>query len=169
MTQSYTSTETWSRTHARYIAGKVAADLRQMQQEYGKLSDEHLNDLVEELVAYLAEDYLSYIEYGFRRGDAWVVAHKYTAAQLGSASTDDRSGRIRRGADVSDAIWWSLLSTNQRYANLSQAERDRFEAGIRIKRSPGTGLSAGNTGWASERSYASGGGGVSRSGCGGNS
>lgn len=98
MSLTYTTTETWSRTHARYIAGKVGADLRQMQQEYGEPTDKHLNDLVEELVTYLADDYLDYVEYGFRRGDTWVVAHKYTAGRIGSMAADDRSGRVRRGA-----------------------------------------------------------------------
>jgi hypothetical protein len=169
MTQTYTTTETWSRTHARYIAGKVAADLRQMQQEYGKPTDEHLNDLVEELVSYLADDYLDYIEYGFRRGDTWVVAHRYTASQLGSSATDDRSGRIRRGADTTGAYWSSMLVTNSRFANLSQAERDRYEAGIKIKRNAGSGATPSTGTWAQERSYSSGGGSVSRAGCGGNS
>lgn len=169
MTQSFTTTETWSRTHARYVAGKVAADLRQFQQAYGEPSDAHLNDLTEELVAYLADDYLEYVEYGFRRGDTWVVAHKYTAAQIGSMSTDDRSGRVRRGADVTGAYWSSYLVKNARWWKLTQAERDRYEAGIAIKRVPGSGASPLSGGWAPERSYASGGGGVSRSGCGGNS
>lgn len=169
MTQTYTTTETWSRTHARYIAGKVAADLRQMQQEYGKPTEEHLNDLLEELVSYLADDYLDYVEYGFRRGDTWVVAHKYTAAQLGSSAADDRSGRIRRGADITDAYWSSMLVTNWRFANLSLTERDRYEAEIKIKRSACSGATPSSGTWAAERSYSSGGGSVSRSGCGGNS
>jgi len=165
MTQ--TTTQTWSRTHARYVAGKVAADLRQMQQEYGKPTDDHLNDLLDELVAYLADNYLDYVEYGFRRGDFWVVAHKYTAAEIGSFSTDDRSGRIRRGADISGAHWWSYLVKNARWWNLSQAERDRYEAALRVKRVAGCDASAGTNGWTPERAYASGGGGVHRSGLGG--
>jgi hypothetical protein len=169
MTQSYTTTETWSRTHARYIAGKVAADLRQMQQAYGQPSDQHLNDLIVELVSYLADGYLDYVEYGFRRGESWVVAHKYTAAELGSSAADDRSGRIRRGADVAGAYWWSYLVKNSRWSNLTQAERDRYEAGIAVKRTTGNSASAAAGGWALERSYSSGGGSVSRAGCGGNS
>ena len=168
MTYSYTTTETWSRTHARYIAGKVGADLRQMQQEYGEPTDDHLNDLVEELVAYLADDYLDYVEYGFRRGGTWVVAHKYTAGQIGSMTNDERSGRVRRGANIVGAFWSSYLVKNSRWWNLSQAERDRYEAGITIKRTPGSGASPASGGWATERSYASGGGSISRSGCGPN-
>lgn len=168
MTQTYTTTETWSRTHARYIAGKVAADLRQMQQAYGQPSDQHLNDLIEELVSYLADGYLDYVEYGFRRGESWVVAHKYLAAELGSSAADDRSGRVRRGADVAGAYWWSYLVKNSRWSNLTQAERDQYEAGIAVKRTSGKGASAAGGGWAPERSYSSGGGSVSRSGCGGN-
>jgi len=168
MTYSFTTTQTWSRTHARYVAGKVAADLRQMQQAYGQPTNQHLNDLIDELVSYLADDYLDYIEYGFRCGDIWVVAHKYTAAQIGSFTNDDRSGRIRRGANIAGAHWWSFLVKNSRWWNLPQAERDRYEAAIKIKRISATGSSAGPNGWALGRSYASGGGGVSRSDFGGN-
>lgn len=168
MSLTYTTTETWSRTHARYIAGKVGADLRQMQQEYGEPTDKHLNDLVEELVTYLADDYLDYVEYGFRRGDTWVVAHKYTAGRIGSMTADDRSGRVRRGANIAGAYWSSYLVKNSRWWSLSQAERDRYEARITIKRTPGSGAYPASGGWALERSYASGGGSVSRSGCGTN-
>ncbi len=168
MTYSYTQTDSWSHTHARFVAGKVAADLRQMQQEYGKPTDEHLNDLLEELVAYLADAYLDYVEYGFRFGDRWVIAHKYTAAQLGSLSTDDRSGRIRRGADITGAYWWSYLVKNDQWWDLTQTERDRYETAIRIKRTSGSDASVGPSGWAPEKAYSSGGGGVHRSGLGGN-
>ncbi len=169
MTQSYTTTETWSRAHARKVAGKVAADLRQFQQAYREPSDAHINDLTEELVSYLADDYLDYVEYGFRRGDTWVVAHKYTAAEIGSMTTDDRSGRVRRGVDVNGAYWWSYLVRNSRWAALTPAQRDRFEADLAIKRTPGTGATPASGGWAQEQAYSSGGGGVRRSGCGGNS
>ena len=91
MTQSFTNTQTFTRTHARYIAGKVAADLLQMQQEYGQPSNQQLNDLVDELVTYLADGYLDYIEYGFRRGDSWVVAHRYTAADPHCATTVEKA------------------------------------------------------------------------------
>jgi hypothetical protein len=168
MSQTYTTTETWSRTHARYIAGKVGADLRQMQQAYGQPSNEHLNDLVAELTAYLADDYLDYVEYGFRRGDTWVVAHKYTAGEIGASVGDDRSGRVRRGANVSGAYWSSYLVRNWRWWSLSQAERNRYEAQIAIKRTPGTGAVPASGGWATERSYAAGRGSVSRAGCGPN-
>ncbi|MGD8450887.1 MAG: hypothetical protein PVJ57_03635 [Phycisphaerae bacterium] len=168
MTATFTTTETWSCTHARYIAGKVGADLRQMQQAYGQPTDEHLSDLVAELTAYLADDYLDYVEYGFRRGDTWVVAHKYTAGELGAAANDDRSGRVRRGANVSGAYWSSYLVKNGRWWSLSQAERDRYESQIAIKRTPGTDATPASGGWATERSYAAGGGSISRSGCGPN-
>lgn len=168
MSLTYTTTETWSRTHARYIAGKVGADLRQMQQAYGQPTDEHLNDLVAELTAYLADDYLDYVEYGFRRGGSWVVAHKYTAGQIGAMANDDRSGRVRRGADTTGTYWSSYLVRNWRWRSLTQDERDRYEAGIAIKRTPGSAATPASGGWAIERSYAAGGGSVSRSGCGPN-
>src|SRR5437868_8488676 len=99
MTQTYTTTETWSRTHARYVAGKVAADLRQMQQEYGQPTDAAINDYLLELTVLLAGGFVKEVSYGYRRDGAWVVALKYTADMYGNLSTDDRSGRIPRGVN----------------------------------------------------------------------
>ena len=36
MSYSYTTTETFTRTHARYIASKIAADLRKLQLYYDR-------------------------------------------------------------------------------------------------------------------------------------
>ena len=49
MTYSYTTTSTFTRTHAIYLASKVAADLRQMQLFYGRPSNENIEAYIEEL------------------------------------------------------------------------------------------------------------------------
>src|ERR1700722_6545442 len=85
MTLSYTTTDTWSLTHARYVAGKVAADLRQMQQAYCRPSDQEIEDYLGELIAVLNDGYLETVTYGFKRDEMWLPATlRYTALSLGT-------------------------------------------------------------------------------------
>ncbi len=110
MSHSYSTTETWSRTHARKVGGKVAADLRQMQQEYGQPSDVAIDAYLQELVVLLPDGYVDDVVYGYKRDGAWIVALKYTADMHGNLNTDDRSGRIPRGANVIGATFYSFLT-----------------------------------------------------------
>ena len=47
MTSSYSTSDTFTRTHAVYLASKVAADLKQMQLFYGKPSDGNIEAYIE--------------------------------------------------------------------------------------------------------------------------
>ena len=164
MSYSHTTTATFTKTHARYVAGKVAADLRQLRQAYGKPSDDQIDAFMAELTMYLADGYLDYVEYGFVRGGTWVpgAALKYTAAELGSVSVDDRSGRVTRGADIRGATWMSFLELNERWFKLSADSRARYEASLPIKRDVGAEPST-HRDWNSDRrTYSAGSGGVRR-------
>lgn len=167
MTQTHTTTQTWSRTHARYVAGKVAADLRQMQQAYGKPSDDQIEQFTQELVEYLTAGFLDYVEYGFQKNGEWVVALRYTAEEIGSMSADDRSGRVRRGVDITGASWASYLVKNGAWESISDGEKTRFRSALPFSRTYGDGYSPGASGWSREKAYSSAGGGVTRYGCGG--
>lgn len=162
MTTSFT--QTWNRTHARKVAGKVVADLLQMQQAYGKPSTASINDYLNELETLLADGYLDTVTYGFRRGSDWVVALKYKATELGLQYADDYSGKTPRGKDVSGATWYSFLEkSNAFYQDLNEAQRAAYEAKLPFKRTPGVEPSAGGNAWHQDKSYQSGGGGVRRS------
>jgi hypothetical protein len=167
MTQSYTTTQTFTRTDARYIAGKVAADLRQLSQAYGKPSETHIANLMAELTAYLVDGYLDRVTYGFRKGEQWVVALMYTGSDIGSLTADDRSGRVPRGADVTGASWWSHLVLNRKWRSLSEDQQSRYEQGLPIQRTNGTEPSPGVRGWIEDKTYSSSGGGVRRASAGG--
>ena len=102
MSYSYTISETttFTITHARHIAAKVATDLKRMQRFYGNPSDTRISDYETEVIALLKAGYLGTVAYGFRRNDNWIEPTlKYTAQELaeGSASDDD-PGQIRHGA-----------------------------------------------------------------------
>ena len=67
MSYSYTVTDTitFTRTHARHIAAKVATDLKRMQRFYGEPSDSRIADFESEVVEFLKEGLLDTVTYGF--------------------------------------------------------------------------------------------------------
>lgn len=153
MSSTYTMTSTITRTDARYVTSKVAADLRQFQIFYGPPSDSEIADYVEELTELLSGRYLDYIEYGFRRDNAWVVSARYIARWDGGLDADERPGRIPVGADIRSATWGSYLVTNGAWSALPLAARQQIEARIPIKRGhakvPGYGAGI----WVEDRTY----------------
>ena len=69
MSSSYTITEaqTFTVTHARHMAAKVAADLKRMQRLYGEPSDADIQEYEAEVITLLKDGYLGAVWYGFRR------------------------------------------------------------------------------------------------------
>lgn len=167
MTYSYTTTETWSRTHARYVAGKVAADLRQMQQAYGRPSDTDIENYLQELTELLAGGYVKEVSYGFRRDGAWIAALKYTADMYGNLTADDRSGRIPRGADITGAAWYSFLTYSSKWDALTQSQRESIERDLPFARSSGVEPIIRSGSWSPDKSYSAAGCGLRRATIGG--
>ncbi len=167
MTQSYTTTETWSRTHARYIAGKVAADLRQMQQAYGQPSDADIENYSAELTVLLTGTYVKEVSYGFRRDGAWVAALNYVADMSGNLTTDDRSGRVPRGEDVTGAAFSSFLVFSDKWDRLTQDQKEAVERELPFVRSSGVAPVIKIGTWRGDKTYASAGSGIRRSTIGG--
>lgn len=167
MTQSYTTTSTWSRTHARRVGGKIAADLRQMQQCYGSPSDPRLEQYLNELVVLLTEGVIKEVTYGFKRDNTWVVALRYTADMNGNISVDDRSGGIPRGKNVSGARWGSYLIKNDKWSSLTTTEQAAIERQLPLRREGAEEPSVTTLIRSGDRTYSSAGSGVRRSTIGG--
>lgn len=153
MTYSYTTTDTFTRTHAVYLASKVAADLQQMQAFYGEPSDGDIDKYLEELIILLVNRCLNMVEYGFRRGNTWVVVTRYTVRADGVSIADDRSGRIPAGANVSGASWYSFLEYGEKWQQLSENQRQQIRKLLPFQRTTGTepGIDAG--GWTYDKTY----------------
>lgn len=156
MSFSYSYTAAFTRTHARDLASKVAADLRQMQVFYKKPTDQQINDYVVELVELLVGGYLSSVDYGFHTGSGWAVALNYTVRSDGTLDSNDRAGRVPVGANISGAHWYSYLRKSSKWWDLTQNERNKIEASIPVKRNgtdePSIGL--GNA-WIEDKVYSS--------------
>jgi hypothetical protein len=162
MTSSYTITSSFTKTHADYLASKIAADLRQMRLYYGVPTEAKIEDLLLELSVLLQEGCIERIEYGLRRNGQWIVVLKYDASN-GLYLTDDRAGRVPAGVDVAGASFYSYLTTNSKWADLPQSERDRISRRHNVERgdAPPTPTAAGY--WTSDKTYSNGGVSLARS------
>lgn len=163
---SYTTTETssFTITHARYIASKVATDLKRFQRFYGSPSDTWIDRYEGELAGLLKHDAVETVVYGFQRNSLWTPASvRYRAIPGGTLMADDDPGKIRPGIDVAGAHFTSFLSYSTAWFNLTQADRESIERSLPIQRSTMSvpGLESGA--WSDDLSYSAGGRGLGRS------
>jgi len=130
MTDSYTlsDTTTFTITHARHIAAKVATDLKRMQRFYGKPSDSEIANYELEIIEFLAEGFLGTVAYGFHCNGKWIEPTlEYTAHDLaGLPAEDEDPGRIRPGADITGASFYSFLTYSDAWNYLSEDEKKKF-------------------------------------------
>ena len=93
-----------------------------------------------EVIALLKAGYLGRVWYGFKRDESWIEPTiKYTAHDLynGSAADDD-PGKIRPGADVSGASFYSYLTYSAAWDDLTAREQDAFNKSLPFYRSNAT-------------------------------
>lgn len=161
---SYTESMTFTVTHARHMAAKIATDLKRIQRLYGEPSDQDIADYEAEATAMMQAGYLSSVSYGFKRNGSWIEPTlRYTARDLAGGSADDNDpGKIRPGKDVAGASFTSFMSYTNAFHNLSQAERDTFKGGLPFQRVSGTEPPV-NGYLESDRTYSAGGRALDRS------
>jgi hypothetical protein len=119
------------------MAAKVAADLKRIQRLYeGKPSDLTIANYEQEMILLLKAGYLDEITYGYRRDGKWVEPTvRYKAKDLlGDDANDDDPGRIRQGANINGASFFSFLSYSSAWFAASQSERDAFRQNTPIDR-----------------------------------
>lgn len=133
---SYTDSQTFSVTHARYLASKVATDLKRIQRFYSSPSDKEIADYEQELIALLKEGYFSEILYGFKREGKFIEPTlRYTAAELSNSSgMNDDPGKVKPWADISNSHFTSFLTYSGKWSNLSENERENFKRSLAIQR-----------------------------------
>lgn len=136
MSSSYTiaETQTFTITHAKHIAAKVAADLKRLQRFYGQPSDTSIADYETEVIALLKGGYLDTVWYGFRRDGEFIEPTiKYAASDLTGAEDND-PGRIRPNANIDGASFYSYLTYSPSWDNLSDEEKKDFKDRLPFQR-----------------------------------
>ncbi len=166
MSHSYTfnETQTFTATHAKHLAAKVATDLKRMQRFYGSPSDSSIEDYEIEIIELLKRGFLKTVTYGFKRNDNFIEPTlRYTAQDLSGLSvSDDDPGRIKPGANISGARFYSFLTLTSAWFNLSEEEKASFEKRLPFVRNGAA--EPGINGYLSkDKTYSSGGKALNRS------
>ena len=154
---SYTYTTTFTRTHARYLASKVIADLYQCSQLYGDPAFHQLEGYQEELTTLLAGGYVEAYEFGFKKDQRRVLSWHYTVSPGGDLAADSRSGSLTRRIATGDARYFNYLTYSDEWIKLSPAEREAIRRTLPIQRSWGSAPEDGAGYWATEHGYSAGG------------
>jgi hypothetical protein len=163
MSSTYSISESFTVTHARHIAAKVATDLLRMQRFYGHPSTSDIAEYETEIIEFLKAGNLSTVTYGFKRDGNWIVPTlRYTAQELAGDGPDDDPGRIKPGADISNASFYSYLTYSPAWDRLSGSSQEAFKKSLPFQRVGAD--QPGITGYlVQDRNYSSGGRGLSRS------
>jgi len=131
MTSSYTLSETttFTLTHAKHMAAKVASDLKRLQRLYGQPSDANIANYETEVIELLKAGYLGTLTVGFYHQGLWIEPTlRYTARDLaGGAANDDDPGRIKPGANITGAAFYNYVTYSSAWNALTSAERDTFK------------------------------------------
>ena len=141
MTYSHSDshTMTFTSTDAVYIATKVATDLKRMQRFYGEPSNEWIQNFEIEVIGLLMGGYMGTMTYGFWRNGYWIEPTLfYTARDLsGVTASDDDPGRIKPGASIDGASFYSYLTYSTAWYQLLPARREEFAKQLPFQRSDG--------------------------------
>jgi len=159
------TTQTFTRTHARYLASKVVSDMYQCARLYGGPACDSVADYEVELVEMLVGGYVYEYEFGFKNDGKRVVSWQYAvnaAGDLVGGGTDDSAGSVYARAKIAGATYFNFMSYSQKWLDLSQGERDAARAAVPISRSTGTLPTDGSGYWAHDKTYTNGGTSVSR-------
>ena len=108
-TFSFTHSATFTVTHARHLASKIAADLNACSRLHGRPAISSVESYNEELVELLRYGYLSQYEFGFKRNEMRVLSWLYEVDASGSISSDDRAGKMSAYIDLSGTAFFNFL------------------------------------------------------------
>ena len=162
MTSTFTTTATFTRTHARHLAAKVVADLYQCSMFYDRPDADGLDDYQTELVEMLANEYVSTYEFGFKDNGKRVLTWFYTVGPDGGLHGDGNAGAIYAKGVVADAAYFNFMSYSDKWWKLTDTQRSKFKSALPFQRTAGSAPVDGNGYWQVDHGYTAGGVRISR-------
>ena len=120
-----------------YVTRKVQADLFQLAETYGQMTEDYALKLIHDLRVYLDEEVLDEITFLWTRpGTNQVVgAYTYKVLSAGVGLVDDRSGGIRYDPTLRASTFSTEIKHNARWRGMTQDEQDE----VRIRAAPPVG------------------------------
>jgi hypothetical protein len=160
---TYSWSETFTRTEARYLASKVVADLYQCSRLYGSPASSEIPAYESELVERLVKGYLSRYEFGFKKDGKRVVSWLYEVKEGDLVGgSDDRSGGIYPRAGVAGASYYNHIISSTKWSLLSPWEQAAFVATLPFTRVDAALPEDGYGYWTPDKTYTRGGIAVAR-------
>ena len=160
---SYSYAETFTRAHARRLAGRVTTDLRQSYLLYGSPSESMLEKYRTELEELLTEACVDRYQFGFNRDGQSIWSLRYVVGPDGSMTGTGTGGGVPAGVNISGATFFNFLTPSSRWYLLSASARDAIERRLPFVRVDGTLPSESGGYWTNDRTYAAGGVALERS------
>lgn len=160
---SYSYSETFSRTHARRLAGRVTTDLRQSYLLYDSPSESKLEEYRTELEELLLGGYVDRYQFGFKRGEQAVWSLRYVVGPDGALAGTGTGGGVPAGVNVEGATFFNFLTPSNSWYLLGASARAVVELRLPFIRVEGTLPSESGGYWTGDRTYAAGGVAIERS------
>jgi Bacterial HORMA domain family 1 len=157
VTSSFTTTDTFTRTHAKRLAAKVVADLYQCYVLYDKPLVSHITEYEAELIELLAGEYVAEYEFGFKNGGQRVLSWRYTVGPDGGLHSDSNAGSLFARADVVDAAYYNFLTYSTKWFSLSTTARATIKGALPLQRGDGSLPGDGAGYWQTDHGYTAGG------------
>ena len=162
-TFTHTSSATFTVTHAKHLASKIAADLNACSRLHGHPSVSAVENYDDELVELLRYGYLSRYEFGFKRDEERVLSWSYEVGSYGNIETDERAGKMSAYVDLSGTTFFNYAWYSSKYHDLTPEQQSTFKHSHPVNRTSGDPPTDGAGYWSgTEKNYSAGGTGVSR-------
>ena len=157
MSFSFTTTSTFTRTHAKHLAAKVVADLYQCHLLYDRPSAKNIAEYEAELIEMLAFEYVERYEFGFEEKNLRVLTFRYKVGPDGGLQGDAKAGGLYARAKVTGALYYNHMTPSAKWWKLTEAERTWFEGSLSFRRVEGSLPGDGEGYWQADHGYSAGG------------
>jgi hypothetical protein len=157
MSNTFTTTSTFTRTHAKHLAAKVIADLYQCHILYDRPSVGDIVDYEAELIEMLANEYVAAYEFGFKKDGRRIVSWSYTVGADGGLHGDSDAGGIYAKATIAGASYYNFMSYCGKWWGLTDPQRASFKSGLPVQRTNGFLPDDGDGYWQTDHGYNAGG------------
>lgn len=124
-----TASESFTLTHAKYLASKVTTDMLRCQQLYYQPSSTDINNYGTELALLMRDGYVCEYEFGFQIGDRRLLSWHYTVRNSELNATNDRPGGLPAGVTLAGASFFNQLTYSSKWSLLPETEKSASNPG----------------------------------------
>lgn len=154
--QTRTATQTSSYARVVYVTRKLQADLFNIVDTYGQISESYAQNLISDLRIMMDEEVLEWVRLLWKKRNTSEVefAYEYKVLDGTTGLVDDRSGGIRYRSGLLDCDFGVRICKSSRWYELTAAEQKEIEDRLHFPWGPGSTLSYTNGGFSADRTYA---------------